>query len=60
MCPLGCECSAQCHQCSVSEFEECHNIQDYPALNHIHVAGGVKIDTNEVFLWTFYGGIAAL
>ena len=42
------------------EFEECHNIQDYPALNHIHVAGGVKIDTNEVFLWTFYGGIAAL
>ena len=52
---------ASCN-CSVPdfEFEECHNIQDYPALNHIHVAGGVKIDTNEVFLWTFYGGIAAL
>ena len=42
------------------EFEECHNIQDYPALDHIHVAGGVKIDTNEVFIWTFYGGIVAL
>ena len=48
--------------CSVPgfEFEECHNIQDYPALNHIHVAGGVKINTNEVILWTFYGGIVAL
>ena len=42
------------------EFEECHNIQDYPILDHIHVAGGVKIDTNEVFLWTFYGGIVTL
>ena len=52
---------ASCN-CSVPafEFEECHNLQDYPVLEHIHIAGGVNLATNEVILWTFYGGIAAL
>ena len=52
---------ASCN-CSVPsfEFEECHNLQDYPALDHIHIVGGVNLDTNEVIVWTFYGGIVAL
>eukprot|EP00112_Aurelia_sp_Birch-Aquarium-sp1_P024856 Seg802.5 transcript_id=Seg802.5/GoldUCD/mRNA.D3Y31 product="hypothetical protein" protein_id=Seg802.5/GoldUCD/D3Y31 len=49
-------------QCVTPAFEvnECHNIQDYPHLDHIHIVGGMKIETNEVFVWTFYGGIVAL
>ena len=49
-------------QCLVPAFEmeECHNIQDYPHLDHIHIVGGVNVGTNEVFVWTFYGGIVAL
>ena len=49
-------------QCDVPEFkiDECHVIEDYPVINHIHVIGGIDLQSNEVVLWTAYGGIVAL
>ena len=49
-------------QCQYPEFvvNECKIIESYPSLNHIHVLGGVEAESNEVVMWTVYGGIVAM
>ena len=48
--------------CVGAEFEvkQCYNVEDFCAIDHIHVIGGTKMDTGEVVVWTAFGGLAAL
>ena len=48
--------------CVGAEFEvkQCYNVEDFCAIDHIHVIGATKSDTNEVVVWTAIGGLAAL
>eukprot|EP00112_Aurelia_sp_Birch-Aquarium-sp1_P015411 Seg3410.3 transcript_id=Seg3410.3/GoldUCD/mRNA.D3Y31 product="hypothetical protein" protein_id=Seg3410.3/GoldUCD/D3Y31 len=49
-------------ECQIPEFvmDECKIVESYPSLNHIHVLGGVDVESNEVVMWTVYGGIVAM